>query len=163
MNKDEIPALLTEFVMGKFTWEIPHHIKMSLAEKDQTVSKIEEVAVQWKDISEETRIQSMGLLNKEQPSMWWKLVEQESEGGEAQVSREVWEGRAQVSREVREGKELKQAGLSPNGNETLEVLPPTELYVGESGSPLLWLLLISDQQNKERLRQGVSLPSTIRP
>lgn len=42
--------------MGKFTWEIPHDIEMSLAEKDQTVSKIEEVAAQRKDISEETRI-----------------------------------------------------------------------------------------------------------
>lgn len=49
-----LPALLTEFIMGEPNESFPYHIKMSLAGRDQTVSKPEVVAEQQKEIPEET-------------------------------------------------------------------------------------------------------------
>ncbi|CAO2608027.1 hypothetical protein LEMLEM_LOCUS13627, partial [Lemmus lemmus] len=94
---------------------------------------------------------------------WWKAVEQGSGRGEGTGEQGSGRGEGTGEQGSEGGKgtgeqgsgggerQLKQAGIGPNGNEALEVSPPMELYVGKSSSPLLWLLLTSDQHNRDRL------------
>lgn len=53
-----LPALLTESLTGEPDESLPYHIRMSLAGRDQTVYKPEEVAAQQKEIPGETRAEA---------------------------------------------------------------------------------------------------------